>query len=89
MAPTKSNPASPMVKRLFMTAPPFLLHCQLVSTKSVSQSGSYEHTTVSLFDLKVAQVTQNAIIQKRNNVKYVQDYSRSFKNVLFPMTCTC
>jgi hypothetical protein len=38
--------------------------------------------------LKVAQVTQNAIIQKINNVKYVQDYSRLFKNVLFPMTCT-
>ena len=39
--------------------------------------------------LKVAQVTQNAIIEKRNNVKYVQDYSGLFKNVHFPMTCLC
>lgn len=39
--------------------------------------------------LKVAQVTQNAITQKRNNDKCVQGYSKPFKNVHFPMTCTC
>jgi hypothetical protein len=34
-----------------MTAPPlFLLHYQPVLNESVSQSGSYEHATVSLFE---------------------------------------
>jgi hypothetical protein len=51
MAATKRSPARPIVIRLFMTALPFLLQYRLVQVNEItSQSGSYEHSTIWLFE---------------------------------------
>jgi hypothetical protein len=47
------------MKRLFMTALPFLLLKASLSNEKTSQSGSYEHKTISLFDRSAARAKRH------------------------------